>query len=156
MGTEEKGFDWRIGYAFFCLVYASCVVYLGLDNFDKVHGEYRQAVRRLQPSQIEQIARQELVDQCRKKLKRRGHSRKDVKNALGVSSGPCLSIPEAILQEREKTVSEHSKVEQKKFLRKLIVFYITFGIFFLALPLYLLYLLLSLLIWVFKDIKFSK
>lgn len=155
MNTVDDRFDWRIGYAAFCLVYAACIIYLGLDNFDKVHSEYRDAQKRLQPSQIEKIAHQELVDQCRKKLKRRGSYKADYKTSE-TKVDVCQSFPKKVLEEKKKGVKEQLLIERKRFLRKLVVFYSSFAIFFVALPLYLLYLLLSFLIWVFRDVKFIK
>lgn len=151
MSSENKGMTWRLGYAAFCLVYAAWVVYLGLDNFDKVHGEYRQARENLLPAQTEKIVLQELAGQCRREAKRNVRSR-----AAGDSEGPCLTFPETVLAERRKDVTTHLLAEEKRFRRKLAVFYGTFGVFFVVLPLVCLYLLLSFLIWVFKDLKFVK
>lgn len=156
MSSSNNTFDWRIGYVVFSLVFVVWVVYLGLDNFDKVHGEYRIAQARLQPSQVKDIALQELIDQCRKKLKRSGPTQVAGDKASGMADGDCLSFPEAVLLERQKTVTSHLVSEEKRFKRKLIVFYISFGVFFIVLPLYVLYLLLSFFIWLFRGLKFVK
>ena len=155
MGLTKNKLNWRIGYGVFCLIYAACIVYLGLDNFDKVHGEYRQATYRLQPAQIQKISLQELANECRAKLKRRGR-RITSNSTTGAVKDTCFSFPESILMERQRIVTKQLQVEKKRFKRKLIVFYLSFSVFFLALPLYLLYLLVSLFIWIFRDIKISK
>jgi len=152
--------NWRVGFFAFCLVYIAWVVYLGFDNFDKVHSEYGSARQQLQPDRIEDIAFQELADQCRKKLRRQAEStdryRKDTEMSSGVTGDPCLSWPPAVLQERQDVVRKRLTVEKNRLKRKLIVFYISFSFFFLFLPMALLYLLLSFLIWIFRDLKFIK
>lgn len=156
MRTGEKGLTWRFSYGIFCLVYTAWVVYLALDNFDKVHGEYRQALENLQPAQTEKIARQELAHECRRQAKRNGRSRAAGNAASALSDDACRSFPAAVLEERKKGVAANLLAEEKRFRRKLVVFYGTFGVFFVALPLVSLYLLLSFLVWIFKDLKFVK
>ena len=154
MRSGDKGLSWRLGYGVFCLVYAAWVVYLGLDNFDKVHGEYRRVREDLRPAQVEKIARHELVSECRRAARRSGLSR--AAGSAGDSEEPCLIFPETVLEERKKDVTANLLAEEKRFRRKLVVFYGTFGVFFVALPLGCLYLLLSFLIWIFRDLKFVK
>lgn len=160
MTSSENRFNWRIGYAIFCVAYAGVVMYLGLDNFDKVHSEYRWARERSQPAQIVKIAHQELVDQCRRKYRRDTKRSDRYRENTSISSteaeDPCFSWPESVLEERRITVAERLETETGKLKRKIIVFYISFGIFFLILPLVILYWLLALFIWIFKDMKFLK
>ena len=156
MRTGEKGLTWRLGYGVFCLVYAVWVVYLGLDNFDKVHGEYGQVLENLQPALTEKIARQELAHECRRQAKRGGRSRAAGDTALALSDDACRSFPATVLEERKKGVAANLLAEEKRFRRKLMVFYGTFGVFFVVLPLVSLYLLLSFLAWIFRDLKFVK
>lgn len=154
MRFGDKGHAWRYGYAVFCVVYAIWVVYLGLDNFDKVHGEYRRARENLQPAATGKIALQELVAECRGEAKRRGRSRMAGDTAPGVSEDACRSFPEAALEERKKVVAAQLLDEEKRFRRKLVVFYAAFGVFFVVLPMGCLYLLLSFSIWIFRNLKF--
>lgn len=151
-----KRMNWRYGYILFCLVYAGWLVYLGQDNFAKVHGEYRWARENQQPAQVEKIARQTLAADCRREAQRERRSRSAGDAAATVSEDLCRFFPEAVLEERKKDVAENLLAEEKRFLRKLVVFYGTFGVFFVALPLGCLYLLLSFLIWIFRDLKFVK
>lgn len=139
--------NWRIGYAMFCLLYVISVVYLGLNNFDMVHREYRRAEKRLQPVQVKEIALQELVDQCRKKLKRAGRS-----PAVGTEES-CRSWPSAVLAARQEKVTEQLIDEKSRVGRKLVTFYISFVLVFLFMPLAFVYLLVSFLIWLFRNIK---
>ena len=160
MSSLNKSRNWQIGFVVFCLVYTIWVVYLSFDNFDKVHREYRSVNMRLRPARIVDIAFQELVDQCRKdshkELKRIDRYRKGSNRSSTAAEDSCLSWPKAILEERQKVVTEKLVIEKGRFKRKIIVFYISFSFFFLILPMGLLYLLLSVLIWVFKGMKFVK
>lgn len=156
MRSADKGLAWRYGYALFSLLFAGWVVYLGQDNFAKVHGEYRRTREHQQPARIEKIALQELVDQCRRAAKRESRSRSAGDPDPAVAEDPCRSFPEAVLEERKKDVAANLRAEEKLFLRKLVVFSLTFAIFFVVLPLGFLYLLLAFLIWLFKDMKFVK
>lgn len=160
MSSSHKSLNWRIGFAAFCIVYTVWVVYLSFDNFDKVHSEYRSVRMMLQPGRIDDIARKELIDQCRKdsrrELKRIDRYRKGSSISATAAEDHCLSWPPAILEERQKVVAERLVIEKGKFKRKVIVFYISFGFFFLIIPMVFLYLLLSLLIWAFRGLKLVK
>ena len=153
MNPSDKSFDWRIGYAIFCLLYAGTLIYLGQSNFDKVYSEYRQSIYRLQPSQIERIAFEELASDCRAKLKRRNP--RTTKPIPGAEE-QCQSFSKTVIKNRQEKVTKRLQIEKKRLQRKLIVFSVSFSLFFVALPLYLLYLSLKFLIWLFKDIKISK
>ena len=155
MGSLEKSMNWRIIYVVCCLVYMGWVVYLSLNNFGMVHKQYRLAQERLQPVRIEEIALQDLVDKCRKKLKRSGRLQQGDGDSTSVSSeDPCLSFPAAVLAKREKTVKERLVEEKSRVSRKLVWFYITFGVVFLILPMAFVYLLVSFFIWLYRNIKF--
>ncbi|GAB4335559.1 MAG: hypothetical protein Kow0089_05330 [Desulfobulbaceae bacterium] len=154
MGDNRKGFGWRTGFALFCLLYTACAVYLGLDNFDKVQGEYSRAAEKLRPDRIEEIARMELAAECRAKLKRSGRIRPV--DIAAEAERLCASFPAADLEARRKTVAARLETDRKRFFRKILVFAISFSVFFLAIPLGLLYLLLALLAWIFKDMKFIR
>ena len=145
--------NWRIVYAVCCLVYVGWVVYLSLNNFGMVHKQYRQARENLQPTRIEEIATKELVDKCRKKLKRSDRHPSVYDMTSGVAEDPCLSMPAAVLEERKKTVEEHLVEDKSRVRRKLVWFYITFGVVFLILPVTFVYMLVSFCIWLFRNIK---
>lgn len=148
--------NWRFGYALFCLLFAGWVVYLGQDNFAKVYGEYQRARENQQPAQVERITRQELAAECRRAEQRSNRSRSARGPDPAVSEDACRSFPAAALDDRKKDVAANLRAEEKLFLRKLVVFSLTFAIFFVVLPLGCLYLFLSFLIWLFKDMKFVK
>ena len=153
MNQTAENFDWRIIYAIFCLLYAGTLIYLGQGNFAKVYSEYTQSVYRLQPKQIEKITFEELARDCRTTLKRKHPRSTKPRPSAGEK---CQSFPEDVLKSQQKKVTQRLQIQKKRFQRKLIVFYLSFALFFVALPLYLLYLLLTFLVWVFKDIKISK
>lgn len=146
---------WRIGYAACSLVYMVWVGYLSLGNFDMVHRQYRLAQKRLQPTQIEEIAFKELVDKCRKESGRVDLSREAGETSMTADAAdPCLSWPAAVLAERQETVKERLVTERNRIVRKLLMFYVFFGLVFLVLPPVFLYMLLSFFIWIYKSIKF--
>jgi hypothetical protein len=147
---------WRVGYAVCSLIYMVWVVYLSLNNFDLVHRQYRSAQKQLQPKQIEKIALKELVDRCRKESKRIDIPRTKDGAAIAVTDDPCLSWPESVLTERENAVKERLVAEKSRVVRKLAIFYVSFGLIFLILPPVFLYMLLSFAIWIYKSIKFVK
>ena len=160
MNRKKKNLGWRIGFGIFALIYTAWVVILGLSNFDKVHSEYRWARERVHPKKIQDIAFQELVDQCRSKASRRevkriDRYRNDSGQAATMAEDPCLSWPEDVIASRQKDVENRLLVEAGKLKRRMIVFYFTFGIFFLALPLAFLYYLLAFLVWLFRDLPFG-
>ncbi|MDW7774058.1 MAG: hypothetical protein SCH71_14320 [Desulfobulbaceae bacterium] len=144
MGPFENRLNWRIGYAACTIVFMAVMMYLSTSNFDMVHREYRRAAMRLQPARIEELAHQELVAECRREAKGSG---------LFLPDDPCLSRPAAVLEERREAVRERLVKEKNRVVRKLAMFYITFGIFFLVMPPLILYLVLSVFIWIFKSIK---
>lgn len=130
------------------------VVYLSLFNFALVHRDYRRADKLLQPARIKEVARQELVDQCRRELKRFNRLRATPNIVSATAEDTCLSMQADVFEERQKAVTERLEHERSRMVRKLVLFYIYFGIIFLILPPVILYLLLSALIRLFKSIKF--
>lgn len=156
MRFSGKRLDWRIGYAGCCLIYVVWMVYLSLNNFSMVHGDYRRGTEQLQPERVKELALRELVNQCRGELKGAGHL-EPVDDTVSVAADDaCLSWPPAVLLAREKIVAKRLAADQGGGGRKLVVFYVFFGVFVLILPPLILYLLLSLFIWIFKSIKIER
>jgi len=147
---------WRIGYAACCLVYVAWMVHLSFNNFDMVHSDYRRAGERLQPARIAKIALRELVEQCRQDSLRSNHLRPAADKGGVVSQDPCLSWPTTVLAQQQGVVKERLLAERRLAGRKLVLFYGSFGIIFLILPPAFLYLLLSFLFWMFRNLKFIK
>ena len=141
-----KRHRWRIVYGVGCLFYMAWVVHLSFNNFEMVHSDYRRAGQRLQPARIEVIALGELVGDCRAQLRRSG--RLEV-----VADGACRSFPEADLVARRQAVSERLSAERSLAGRKLVLFYASFGLVFLILPPFILYLLLSLFFWLLRSLR---
>lgn len=144
-----------IGFGVCCLAYAVWVIYLGLNNFDMVHGGYRQAAQRLQPERVREIALHELIDRCRREAKLSDRPGPDAGESL-TASEPCLSWPADVLEERRKTVEKRLIDEKNRSARKLVLFYLLFGVVFLFLPPALMFLLLFFLIWLWRNLRIVK
>jgi hypothetical protein len=153
MWSQDNILNWRIGYAFCCLIYVVWMVSLSLNNFSMVHGDYQRGGVQLESERIREIARRELVDQCRGELKRTGRPLSPGDKASAAADDPCLSWPPAVLEERQKAVARRLVEEQHGGGRKLLVFYVFFAIFVLILPPVALYLLICFFIWIFRSIK---
>lgn len=133
-------------YTVCAVTYVAWVAFLSLNNIDMVNSRYSRAKQRLEPKQIEKIALQELIDQCRQENKR---STKE--GELTEDEDPCLSwSPDAVL-EQQKVVKIQLLDEKKKSGRKLVLFYVTFIVFFLPLPLVTTYYLLAFIMWMVKG-----
>lgn len=153
MGARKKSRIWWVVYVICYLAYVPWVAYLSLNDFDMVHSQYRRIGERLQPVRIAEIALQELVDQCRKEAKRSGRTRSTGDKAVAAAEGACLSWPADVLVERQKVVAGRLDAERSRAVRKLVLFYVSFVGFFLTLPAVILYLLMSLFVWVVRNIK---
>jgi len=153
MRPVHKGLNWRIVFGVCSLIYMIVMVYLSGSNFGMVHREYRQAVRQLQPFEVEKTARLELADECRKKEKKGGHSLQTDERKTAKAGVPCLSPPAVDLEKRQKIVRDWLEKKKSGIIQKMVLFYITFAIFFLVLPPVIIYLVLSVFIWIFKSIE---
>ncbi len=150
MRLPKKLSGWQGVFALCCLIYLPWMISLGRNNFDMVHSQYRQAGARLEPAHIAAAALEELATRCRLEAKRRG-----VFFRAG-SDDPCLAVPPEILKAQQAVVRARLGHQRDLALRKLVLFYISFGLFFLFLPPALLYLLLVFCSWFFLNIKVVK
>lgn len=133
-------------FTVFAVSYVVWVFILSLHNMGLVTSRYSLAKQRLEPAQIEKIALQELTDQCSKEKKR--SSKRSTKEDVSVEGkDSCLSWPQDVVLEHQKTVKIRLLDEKKKSGRKLILFCFTFLVFFLFLPLFSLYWLLVFIIY---------
>ena len=148
MHSLKKFLTWRKIFAVSCLVYLVWVVGVSNSNFYMVHREYRWAEMRVQPKWIAKTARQELVDQCRQKAIWSGSRL----HASDKDSDPCLSWPPSTVAERQQVVKERLVQERNLAIRKLVLFYVSFGFFFLVMPPAFLYLFLVFVSWLFRNI----
>lgn len=146
-------FNWRIVFGVCSLVYMAVMMYLSVNNFAMVHREHRRIVKQLQPAQIEKVALQELVERCRKESESLAAHQTVMNKPVFTGEDPCLTWPAADLEERQNAVKERLEKKKGGVIRKLILFYITFGIFFLILPPVIIYLVLTIFIWIFKSVK---
>ena len=154
MRSQKKIMTWRLAYAACSLLYVAWVVHLSLHNFEMVHSDYRRAGERLQPARIAAIALQELVEQCRQEVIANDQPRPANAGEALAADDPCLAWPTTVLEERQKDVKERLLGQRSLTGRKLLLFYLTFGTIFLIMPPLLLYLLLSLLAWILRSLKF--
>ncbi|HHO49041.1 MAG TPA: hypothetical protein ENN06_11420 [Desulfobacteraceae bacterium] len=140
------------GYAVVCLVYGVWIVYLGLDNFSMVHDGYHQAGAQLHPEQVGKAALRELVEECREEAAAPGHPGPDGESYEFLDD-PCLLQPAAAVEERQKIVKKRLLGEQGRAWRKLMLFYLSFGIVFLVLPMLTLYLALAFFLWLWRNLR---
>ncbi len=143
MELAAKRRGWRIGYLICCLIYVGWVVRLSGNDFERMHRQYRETAARLAPAQSREIARQEVIADCREAQERMGR----------FEDQKCLAVSPADLERREKVVVKRLIGERHRSFRKLIVFYATFVIIFLLAPPLLLYGLIVLFIKVFGKVK---
>lgn len=143
MGLSGKGRAWRIGYVLCSLIYAAWVIHLSVNDFDRVHRQYREDSAKLTPAQSSKIARQELIADCREEQMQQENFAED----------RCLDVSPADLVQKEKVVVKRLTGAQHRALRKLIVFYVTFVVIFLLAPPLLIYGLIIFFISVFSKIK---
>lgn len=146
MGLAAKRSGWRIGYLICCLIYAGWVVRLSVNDFERVHRQYRETGVRLAPAQSREIARRELIVECREEQEQVGR----------FDDQKCLAVSPADLEQKEKVVVKRLVGERHRALRKLIVFYATFVIIFLLAPALLTYGAIILFIKVFTTVKIVK
>ena len=148
MESVKRGINWRIGFAAFAVIYVAWVSYLSLDNFDMVHTAYRDARARLEPARVEEIARRELVDRCRRQHKQQGPD-----ETISADEASCRSFPATVVEQQRDRVAKRLGVEKNRFKRKVVVFYVSFVLVFLALPLVFIYGLISFILWILRNIK---
>jgi len=123
-------------YAVFCLVYAVWMIHLSSYEFARIHGQYRSAVNNLEPDRIKALALEELTDECRRQQGR----------SSDWQGAPCSEWSPAQVEVKGKKIEERLVQVKKRYGIKLVLFYISFVVFFLLAPLILLYLLLVVII----------
>lgn len=155
MKPQKQHWSMWIGYAVVCLAYAVWIVFLGLNNFDMVHDGYRQAGERLQPERIREAALRELVAECRREGKIADRPRHD-EAGFNSSADLCTAFSETVIEERRQVLHKRLHAEWGRAWRKLMLFYLFFGIVFLVLPMFMLYLLLSFLLWLRRNLRIVK
>lgn len=139
-----------------CLAYAVWMVSLGLHDFEMVHDGFRQANERLEPERVREAALRELVAQCRGETAKPDGPRPPEAGRPSAAEDPCLSWTAAQLEERRAAVEKKLRSEWGRAWRKLMLFYLFFGIVFLALPMFMFYLLLAFLLWLRRNLRIIK
>jgi len=127
-----KGRRWRLLYAAAYLAYVVWVIHLSINDFGRVHREFRRVEAQLQPARIEEIARQELFDACREETLH-------TSGLLPKAGEACQSPPPGVLAERQKEVAKRLEDRRKRARNKLVVFYVSFVVMFIVVPPLLVY-----------------
>lgn len=147
---DKKPLLWRICYSICCLSYIGLILYLGRTEFDRVNDQYRKAGERLNPVWVKKSALMELRDECRKKSPRLVHGQGSEENqAQATPAGPrawtpveenaCLEPTRAVVSAREEKLTRDLTGQRNRAAMKFVLFYVSFLVFFLVVPLILLY-----------------
>lgn len=134
---------WKIVYVICCLVYAGWMIKVGGNEFDRINGQFRQLTARLEPARIREAALAELADECRRALPA---GMKQTEAVCSDWAPEAVTAQTAIVEERRTRARQRGAV-------KLVLFYTGFGLIFLLAPMILVYLLITALILLYKNIK---
>ena len=140
---------WRLFCTVGYLAYVVWVIYLSINDFGRVHREYRRTGEQLQAARIEKIARQELLDACREKILRST-------GMLPETEETCRSPSTADLSEQKTQVAERLEDRRKRARNKLVVFYVSFVVMFIIIPPLLVYWLALFLVRIYGSIWENK
>jgi len=145
MKSVGKGRRWRLFYAAGYLAYVVWVIHLSINNFGRVHREFRRVEAQQQPARIEEIARQELFEACREETLR-------TTGLLPKSDEACKSPSAAVLSERRKEVAKRLEDRRWRARNKLIVFYVSFVVMFIVVPPLLVYWLALFIVRIYGSV----
>ena len=138
--------EWRLIYVFCCLVYMGWMINLGTNEFARINGQYRLIVDQLDAERIRTEALEELMAECRKESAMRTDR----------DENTCVAWPPSVVEARVREVKQRLTREKERGTIKLVLFYASFGIFFLLTPPFLIYLLIVGIITLFLNIKIVK
>jgi hypothetical protein len=134
---------WKVIYMLCCLIYVGWVINVGGNEFDRINSQYRRIVTQLDDDRIRSTALVELTAGCR------GLSRQQT----GLQEEECSSWPLAVVEAKEKEVKERLLGAKDRGIIKVIFFYTGFVLIFLLAPTVLVYLLITAIILVYRNIK---
>jgi hypothetical protein len=139
----KKVREWQIIYAICCLVYMGWMIHVGGNEFNRINGQYRLIVERLDEEWLRTAAFEELKAECRKG------------SSIQADRGDddCLFMPPPKVEARIKVIEERLLRERGRGLLKLVLFYAIFIILFLLTPPALIYLLIIGIIKLYLNIK---
>jgi len=146
MKSVGKGRRWRLFYAAGYLAYVVWVIHLSINDFGRVHREYRRVEAQQQPARIKKIAGQELFDSCREEALR-------TTGLLPKSDEACKSPPAAVLAARQKEVAKRLEDRRKRARNKLVVFYVSFVVMFIVVPPLLVYWLALFIVRIYASVR---
>jgi len=135
--------------------------YLGANDFDRVHREYRRVGDQVEPGRIHAAALQELLAECRKRSARQPvdvpAAGNELQTGLTGEGDPaardCLSWPAAVVQAKEAEIRERLVERQKRAGWKLLLFSLFFVVIFLIFPPGLVYFFVVVTAKLFRSVK---
>ncbi len=139
----KKFRHWRIFYAVCCLVYVGWTINVGTNEFDRINSQYRRIVDQLDAGRIRTAALEELIAECRKESTLQTDREEDA----------CFSWPPTVVEAREKAVEERLIRAKERGTIKLVLFYVSFVVFFLLAPPFFIYLLIVVGLKLHSSIK---
>ena len=136
---------WKIIYTVCSLVFIGWMIHAGGNEFDRINWQYRRLNQQLEPARVESTALEQLTDEC---LKSRARTAPD--------EASCSAWDASLLEARVKIVAEQRLKAKQRGLIKIVLFYAGFVVIFLLAPVMLIYLLITALILLKKNIKFVR
>jgi Flp pilus assembly protein TadB len=118
------------------------MIYLGQNDFARIQRDYRRAQYQLDIDRIEKSASRELTSECLKKAAREQED-KDL----------CLSQPPQMVQTKIEQIIKSRTENMANASRKRAMFYITFGLFFIIVPLSWLYLTILIVVKLCTSVR---
>jgi hypothetical protein len=134
---------WQVIYLLCSLAYMGWVMHVGTNEFDRVNGQYRRLAAQLDAGRIRTAALEELSSECRR----------DAKRSSSLQEETCLSWPPRVVEAKAREIEEQRQRARTKGTIKLVLFYGGFAAIFLLGPPLLLYLLLSGIITLYRNIR---
>ena len=138
---------WRIIYAVCCMVYMGWVIHAGNNEFNRINSQYGRLVAQLDEDRIRSAALDELTADCLRKEKERLEKKK---------KDDCSTWAPTVVESKQKQVKERFTRAKERGVIKVILFYIGFVLIFLVAPPALLYLIIVVIIKIFKSVQFVR
>jgi len=133
---------WKIIYAVCSFIYMGWVIHAGGNEFDRINSQYRRLVKQLEPGHVKAAALEELAEECRR----------EATNRINLQEDACSEWQPRVIEAKVQKVEERQQRARERGLVKLGLFYMGFVTIFLLAPVILLYLLISGVILLYKNI----
>lgn len=158
MNGTSGGSIWRKVFWGCTLVYAVWVIWLGMNDFRRVHREYQRAEKRTAASWVRETALQELREECRRRLEHAGGraagdgAREEARPGKGDGEEECRTWPAQVVVERERAVASRQEELKERAGNKLLLFSLSFVLVFLVLPPAFVYLTASFVVRMWRSL----